>query len=160
MQELINKLFKLKEEQLIKVNEYIEELLNPKKTKKRSINANSYCWVLLQELADVLNTDKETLYKKYIREKGIFRTITIDNNAVNTFIYIWTKQGLGWVCDILNKGNTTTDLMAYYGSSSYNTKQMAKFIDYIVEDAKEQGIETLTPEELESLKGSWKCENN
>lgn len=124
--------------------------------KKRSLNANSYCWVLLQKLADKLNTTKEELYRKYIREKGIFRTITIDNQAVKTFIHLWEEKGLGWICEVLNKGETTTELIAYYGSSSYNTSQMAHYVDYVVEECKLQGIETMTPQELESLKENWK----
>lgn len=126
------------------------------KKKKRSLNANSYCWVLLQKLADKLNTTKEEIYRKYIKEKGIFRTITIDNQAANTFIHLWEDKGLGWICEILNKNEKTTDLIAYYGTSSYNTKQMANFIDYVVEEAKIQDIETLTPQELEVLKETWK----
>ena len=70
---------------------------------KRSLNANSYCWVLLQKLADKLNTTKEELYRKYIKEKGIFRTITIDNQAVSTFIHLWQEKGIGWICEVLNE---------------------------------------------------------
>ena len=123
---------------------------------KRSLNANSYCWVLLQKLADKLNTTKEELYRKYIKEKGIFRTITIDNQAVSTFIHLWEDRGLGWICEVLNKDETSTELIAYYGTSSYNTSQMAHYVDYIVEECKLQGIETMTQEELESLKENWK----
>lgn len=123
---------------------------------KRSLNANSYCWVLLQKLADKLNTTKEELYRKYIKEKGIFRTITIDNQAVSTFIHLWEDRGIGWICEVLDSKETTTDLIAYYGSSSYNTSQMSHFVDYLVEECKLQNIETLTPEELERLKVNWK----
>ena len=44
-------------EQLFEIKEY---------KKKRSLNANSYCWVLLQKLADKLNTTKEELYRNSI----------------------------------------------------------------------------------------------
>ena len=155
MQDLINKIFNLNEEQLNQLNEYVDNLLKPK-PKKRSLNANSYAWVLMQKIADKLGSTKEEIYIKYIREKGIFKTITISNNAVSTFVRAWSNFGLGWVVEILNKGTLTTDLLAYYGSSSYNTKQMANFIDYIVEEAKLQGIETITPDELAKLKMEWK----
>lgn len=145
--EIINYLLEQDKDKTFEIKEY--------KT-KRSLNANSYCWVLLQKLADKLNTTKEELYRKYIKEKGIFRTITIDNQAVSTFIHLWQEKGIGWVCEVLNEGNTTTDLLAYYGTSSYNTKQMAYFIDYVVEEAKLQNIETLTPQEIERLKENWK----
>ena len=39
---------------------------------KRSLNANAYCWVLIQQIADEIRSTKEDVYKKFIREKGIF----------------------------------------------------------------------------------------
>lgn len=42
------------------------------------------------------------------------------------------------------------------GSSVYNTKQMSRLIDHVVQDCKAVGIETLTPLELDRLKGDWK----
>ena len=42
------------------------------------------------------------------------------------------------------------------GSSQYDTKEMSLFIDGIVSECKEQGIETMTPSELDQLKQSWK----
>lgn len=142
---------------------YEEELIDieiSKHKEKRSLNANSYCWVLMQKIADNIGSTKEEVYRKYIKEKGVFRTITIDNQAASTFIHLWTSRGLGWICEVLNKGNTTTDLIAYYGSSSYNTKQMSIFVDYIVEEAKELGIETLSPDELNRLKSLWNVSNS
>ena len=46
-------------------------------------------------------------------------------------------------------------IIAYYGSSCYDTKAMSVLIDYIVDDAKAIGVETLTPEEIEGLKEGW-----
>lgn len=146
-QEITMWLFNQDREKTFEIKEY---------KKKRSLNANSYCWVLLQKLADKLNTTKEELYRKYIKEKGIFRTITIGNEAVSTFIHLWEEKGLGWICEVLKEDEKTTDLIAYYGTSSYNTSQMAHYVDYIVEECKLQGIETMTQEELESLKENWK----
>ena len=37
------------------------------------------------------------------------------------------------------------------GSSTYNTEEMSKLIDGLVSECKEQGIETLPPEELERM---------
>ena len=49
-----------------------------------------------------------------------------------------------------------TNVICYYGSSTYDTKQMARLIDLVVEDCKQQGIETLTPEELERMALEWR----
>jgi hypothetical protein len=41
------------------------------------------------------------------------------------------------------------------GSHTYDTREMSRLIDGTVEEAKELGIETLTPEQLERMKASW-----
>lgn len=123
---------------------------------KRSLNANAYCWVLLNKIADVIKSTKEEVYREYIRNKGIFRVITMNKEAADTFIKVWEEKGLGWVCDKSeSKFEGMVDVIAYYGTSSYNTKQMAYFIDYVVEEAKNLDIETLTPDEIERLKNLW-----
>lgn len=113
----------------------------------RGNQSNSYMWVILQEMADITKTSKEELYKKYIKEKGLFRIIELNNSAVDTMKKIWNERGLGWFTETLNKNDKTTELILYYGTSSYDTKQMSNFIEYIVEDAKALGIETSTLEE-------------
>ena len=44
------------------------------------------------------------------------------------------------------------------GSHTYNTAEMSSLIDGTVQDAKEQGIETATPDELERMKQQWRVE--
>ena len=123
---------------------------------KRSLNANAYCWVLMNKIADAIKSTKEEVYREYIKNKGIFRLITMNKDATNTFIKVWQEKGLGWICDISeSKYEGMVDVVAYYGTSSYNTKQMANFIDYVVDEAKNLGIETLPPDEIERLKNLW-----
>lgn len=146
-QEIIQWLFTQDREKVYEIKEHKE---------KRSLNANAYAWVLIGKIANVVGNTKEEVYKEYIKNKGIYRIVTIDEKAAPTFIKVWQEQGLGWVCETsLTKIAGLVDVTAYYGTSSYNTKQMANFIDYIVQEAKELGVETLTPDEIEKLKASW-----
>lgn len=146
-QEIVKWLFDQDREKTFEIKEHKE---------KRSLNANSYCWVLIGKIAEVLGNTKEEVYREYIKHKGIYRVITIDSKAAPTFIKLWNDKGLGWICETSEtKIAGLIDVVAYYGTSSYNTKQMAGFIDYIVQEAKELGIETLTPNEIERLKTTW-----
>lgn len=115
---------------------------------KRSKNANAYMWELLQKLAEVYSTSKIDLYKKYVKEYGIFRTITLNPEAVKTFEKIWGEKGIGWFTEILDMRKNEIEVIAYYGTSSYNTKQFYNIVQHIVDDCKEEGIETLTPKEI------------
>ncbi|MCL2220984.1 MAG: hypothetical protein FWC20_01815 [Oscillospiraceae bacterium] len=126
--------------------------------KKRSLTANAYAWVLIGKLAAVLNITKTEVYWQYIREVGDnFEIYSVRNEAVEKTIAAWQSIGLGWLCDDLGNdiepGKQT--IIFYFGSSSYDSKQMANLIELIVADCKEQGIETLPPEELERMKTEW-----
>ena len=147
-EECLKWLFNQDKEKLFEIKEHKQ---------KRSLNANAYCWVLIGKIADVIGSTKEEVYRDYILHKGIYRIFTIDNKAANTFIKVWSEKGLGWLCETSeSKNEGFIDVVAYYGTSSYNTKQMTNFIDYVVEEAKSQGIETLTPQEIQMLKDDWK----
>lgn len=80
------------------------------------------------------------------------------NEEVEYFKSAWENKGLGYICEDLGKSKLENfeNLRLYYGSSSYNTKDMARLINSIVEDCKLQGIETLPSEELQSLIDGWK----
>lgn len=44
----------------------------------------------------------------------------------------------------------------YYGSSCYNSKQMARLIDAVLQDCEAGGIETMPRKEIDSLVNSWR----
>lgn len=120
--------------------------------KKRSLDANAYAWALLGKLQDVLNIPKEDIYKNMIKDIGSYEIVPIKNEAVEKFESAWQKNGLGWVTEQLpSKLKGYTNIICYYGSSSYNSKEMSRLIDLIVQDCKEQEIETLSKEELKSM---------
>jgi len=112
---------------------------------KRSLSQNSYLWVLLDKLADKVNRSKEDIYKIFIRDYGVFEILPVRNDAAERFKKLWEARGLGWVCEELgeSKLNGYTKLIAYYGSSSYNTKEMTRLIDAVIQDCREQGIQVM-----------------
>lgn len=125
---------------------------------KRSLNANNYAWLLLQKLAEERGQTKEEVYREFIKQYGIFRPVTVNKEAAETLEYIWQKNGLGWVVEETGRTDESVDLLMYYGSSTYSTRQMARLLDAIVNDCKQCGIETLPPEQIEEMKRTWKRE--
>ena len=116
---------------------------------RRSLDANAYCWVLCQKLSEKLNCTKEDVYKEAIRKAGQFDFIAVTDKATEQFIKAWQSKGLGWYAEALeSKIDGCKKIMVYYGSSVYDSKEMAHLIDYIVSECKEQGIETLPPWEV------------
>lgn len=125
--------------------------------RRRSLDANAYFWVLVGKLAEKLRQSPLEIYRHYIEQAGVFRAVDISEVAVQTLVHSWGLHGKGWICDVLDYGRheDTRLVRLYYGSSVYNGKQMSALIDSIVEDCKEQGIETMTPDEIARMKARW-----
>ena len=130
-----------------------EDIFEIKKKKNlRSLNANGYAWKLCSEIAKILGITKEDVYKKVIKESGEFEVVPIKVEAVEMFVKSWTNKGLGWLCDIQkSKLKGYVNIVIYYGSSVYDTKQMSILIDSLVQEAKMLGIVTLDELEIERL---------
>lgn len=119
---------------------------------KRSNKANKYFWELLGQLCLEMGLDTIEEYKKRVRQLGVFRYWEIDKDNVATFNKMWSDNGIAWFTDVVDIAeNGKIGINAYYGSSSYSTKQMAKLIDGVVQDCKAIGIETESPENIKSL---------
>ena len=121
------------------------------KKKKRSKNANAYFWELLQQLCFEMNLDVIQEYKKRVKELGIFKQWEIDTCNVPTFEKLWSDRGIAWFTEIVEEIGNKTIINAYYGSSSYNSKQFSKLLDSLVQDCRSVGIQTLEDIELEEL---------
>lgn len=128
---------------------------------KRSLDANAYYWQLLTQLADALNISKPAAHNRMLRQYG--QLMIIDEQAVYTVLpdteeaekainaaetyhlkpTSQVKQGKG--------GKMYRTYMMLRGSSDYDTKEMSVLINGLVEECKEQGIETLPPDELRRM---------
>ena len=129
---------------------------------KRSLDANAYFWVLVDKLAQVTGYNKTDIYRNAIKEiGGVSEVVCVKDKAVDKLRESWSQIGLGWQTDTTpSKIEGCTNVILYYGSSTYDSKQMSLLIDNIVQDCQAVGIETLTPTELARLKASWKEANN
>ena len=146
--ELLDKAKDLDDLQLIEVIEFIDKVKHRKN--KRSINANNYLWQIIQQIADKIGSTKEEVYKQAIQDKGQFQIIPVKDEAVNTFIKCWAKNGLGNICDIKGKSKIEgyTNIICYFGSSTYDNIQFHAFTEYIVNEANKLGIDVRTPDEI------------
>lgn len=118
---------------------------------KRSLNANSYAWVLLNEIGNVLRADKEDIYLQMLKRYGQGGVVKVKDEDLERFKKAWKYNE-----EIPKlKEEKCTYLRFWVGSSNYNTKEMSIFIDGIVDEAKTLGIDTMTPEEIARLEGIY-----
>lgn len=125
--------------------------------KKRSLDANAYLWVLCEKIAKAVGITKEEVYRKNINDVGVCEPLPIKAIAVDEFCRKWSARGIGWFVEIIDDSKLEGYKLvhAYYGSSVYNTQEMARLLDSVIQDAKSVDVETLRPEELERMKAAW-----
>ena len=119
---------------------------------KRSLNANSYAWALISKIADALRTSKDEVYLKMIEDYGQSLLIPVEvgkqpDGFFKYYRYIITSPINGKDADWYKVSK---------GSSNFDSKEMAIFIDGIVQEAQDLEIETIPPRELMRLKEMWK----
>lgn len=127
---------------------------------KRSLDANAYLWVLCQKIAEAAKgITKDDVYQDAVKHAGQFNVLMLRNDAVATFVHKWSAHGLGWFTELIEGcSEDYTQLIAYYGSSVYDAAEMAFLLDYVVNLAKDMGLDTLPPDEIERIKSLWATE--
>lgn len=148
---------------LDKEKEYVIEI--KKKSKSRSMNANAYCWVLCQKIAEELSktgyTSKEDVYRKAIKDCGHFSYVPVREDAIERYIQIWQAHGIGWLAEDAGECQSIKgyhNIMCYHGSSVYNTKEMSRLIECLVDECEQLGIKLEPSEYIQSLIEGWESE--
>lgn len=126
--------------------------------KPRSLNANAYAWVLIGKITEKMkNVTPDEYYKRTIRETGIKTdVICVPNKAVDKVLEGWGRNGTGWVGEKMDsKIEGCTNIRLMYGSSSFDSSEMARFVNFIVQDAESLGIPTVTEQEMQKMLRGW-----
>lgn len=126
----------------IKIDKYRE---------KRSLNANAYAWKLMTEIANRVRTSKDEVYLEMLKRYG-------QSEIISVLAHIPIREYVKY-CEEAGESKLNGKLFKHYkvykGSSEFDSREMSIFIDGIVSDAKELGIQTMTPNEIARLKSLW-----
>lgn len=136
------------------------------KRRHRSLTANAYAWLLCQKLAEELSKNgiitKEDVYREAIRKCSIKPFIMpIRDDAVERWKNVWADKGVGWVTEDYGKAKTPgyTLIASYPGSSTFDTAEMARLIDFLVDECKQLNIPTRPQNEIDELVKEWGMNN-
>ena len=135
------------------------DLTVKKHREKRSLTANSYLWVLCRELAKTMEstTSMFDVYKIKLREYSSWWDEIIVSDKI--FNYLKKQENEEHaefrVVDELERKGNKVRARVYLGSSKFDSKEMSRVIDGLVQDCKEQGVDTMPPDELERLVSGW-----
>lgn len=123
--------------------------------RKRSRDANNYAWTLVDKLAEKLRIPPNEVYREAVRNiGGVSEIVCVRASAAEKLREQWEKHGIGWQAEMMpSKLDGCVNVVLYYGSSTYDSKQMSDLISVLVDECKSLNIETLTPAELAALEG-------
>lgn len=122
---------------------------------KRSLASNRYMWKIIDMITRKTRLSKSEIYRNEVKEiGGVSDIVELNDEAVEKFCRYWEAQGLGWQTEVIGSENGKTAVIAYYGSSTFDSEQMSRLIENLQFEAQNLGINTDTPERqawLESL---------
>lgn len=121
--------------------------------KKRSLDANALLWVCLGKLAEALRTDKWLVYLQMLKRYGQYTYICVKPGMVEAVKAQWRECEEVGEIDI--NGQKAIQMLCYFGSSTYNTKEFSVLLDGVISEMKEMGLETPASEEMRIALEKW-----
>ena len=136
------------------------DILPHKDKKKRSKDANAYAWVLIHKISEKLGVPPINIYRDAVRDIGgvYLNPEEVQVEEVYNYSSEWVGEHLGRQVQIFPSSKYGfVNVMRVYGSSDYDTKQMSRFIDGLIQDARALDIETRDQAWIQSLLDSWEA---
>ncbi len=127
---------------------------------RRSLRANALCWELCSQIGLAISPPlpKEEVYRQAIRDVGVFIQLALSRKDYRAFDEQWSARGAGWFTEATDTDELldTVEVMAYCGSSAYDSKAMSVLIDYLVDQAEQMELQIAYDlQEIEKIKEDW-----
>lgn len=129
-----------------------------KASRHRSLSANNYAWVLIDRIAEVTGKTTTEVYQNAIREiGGVSEYYGMKEAAFESFCEIWQSGHLGRQVEVIPGSSRPgwINVRAWKGSSDFDSAQMARLIDSLIQDAESLGIHTVPDNEVERMVSQW-----
>ena len=118
---------------------------------KRSLNANNYAWKLITEIGNVTRLSKDIVYLEMLKRYGQREMISVQAHIpISEYIKYFDLAGESEL-----NGKLFKHYFVYKGSSEFDSREMSIFIDGVVSEAKDLGIQVETPNEIAKMKALW-----
>ena len=118
---------------------------------RRSLDSNNYAWKMITEIGNVLRANKEDIYLTMLKRYGQSELISVKAHIpIHEYVKYCEEAGESEL-----DGKLFKHYRVYKGSSEFDTREMSIFIDGVVSEAKELGIQTETPNQIAEMKARW-----
>lgn len=120
---------------------------------KRSLNANALFWKGCGLIAEAVNRDNWSVYLDLLRDYGEYTYIIVKPQAVEKFKeqYRLCEE----VGEIEINGKAGVQLLCFYGSSTYDKKQMARLIDGMMQEIQALDIDFVPDSDITKAVEEW-----
>ena len=98
------------------------------------------------------------MYRRAIKDVGKQDMLHMKAEAIDTFRQIWSKHGEGWFTEVVDYSPIPgcKSVFAYYGSSTYDTVEMSKVLDYLKDEMQNMDLPIpVSKEEEARLMSAW-----
>ena len=138
-EEISRYLWQLDKEKIYEIKEYKQ---------KRSLNQNSYAWKLITELGNVLRKSKEEVHFDLLKDYSQVALVTLKSNVdIKGYIRYYEFER-----ETIISGVKFNIYKVYKGSSEMDKKEFSILLEGLIQEAQQQGIPTLTPNEIAKLR--------
>ena len=124
---------------------------------KRSKDANAMLWACIGEISKALGADKWDIYKGALKDYGKFTYICVKPEAVEAVKEQWRETDV--IGEININGTPAVQLLCYFGSHLYDTKEFSRLLDGVISEMKDAGLDTPTSEEMQRALDMWEAEH-
>jgi len=136
---IIEYLFNQDKDKLYEIKEHKE---------KRTLTQNAYYWVLVNELANCLKKSKEETHFDLLKDYSQVALVTLKSNVdIKGYIKYYQFER-----ETNINGVKFNIYKVYKGSSEMDKKEFNVLLDGLIQEAQQQGIPTLTPNEIAKLR--------
>lgn len=136
------------------------EITIGKPKKKRSLDANAYFHLLVGKIAEKLRMSKIHCKNIMLQRYGQYEFMDGKRLVISVDSDIDMSNREDIHCSAIGYGEVNGRKFTHYAimkpSHLYDSKEMNALIAGTVDEAKELGIEVLTPDELERMEMKWK----
>ena len=120
---------------------------------KRSLNANSAMWAMLNDMAIVLNSTPMEIYLQMLERYGASEFIPLfpeQQEKIKAEYRVTKSQGC-----MYSNGYKILVWQVWKGTSKYNTLEFSRLLDGVISEAKELGIEFISKADRDLVLSTW-----
>lgn len=112
-----------------------------KEKKPRSNDQNRLMWELCQRIAEAIDVKRNEVYREIIRDYGDYVTVRVGRADAALVSNEWQAKGIGWITECESADGDDLVLRLYQGSSTYDTAQMTRVINALMDECRTLDID-------------------